>query len=122
MNRSMGGRPVYSTDPDWVPPCEACGEPPERCRCAEKSAPPPPSEQTVTVRIERKGRGGKTVTVVEGLRGPPERLAEVAKRLKAACGTGGTAKEGSVELQGDHRDRAAKALEAEGYKVKRSGG
>jgi translation initiation factor 1 len=113
---------VYSTDPGWVPPCETCGQPPDLCRCKEGAAPPPPSAQTVIVRLERKGRGGKTVTVVEGIQGPPERIAEAARRLKAACGTGGTAKEGSVELQGDHRDRAAKTLEAEGYKVKRSGG
>ncbi len=122
MKRSMDGRPVWSSDPGFVPPCEACGEPPDRCRCRESAAAPPPSQQTVVVRIERKGRGGKTVTVVDGILGPPDHLAAVAKKLKAACGTGGTAKEGTVELQGDHRDRAVAALEAEGYRVRRSGG
>ena len=122
MKRGIDGRAVYSTDPDWIPPCEGCGEPPGRCRCPGKAPPPPPSGQTVRVRIERKGRGGKTVTLVEGIAGPPDHLAKVAKRLKSACGTGGTVKDGNVELQGDHRDRAAAALEAEGYRVKKSGG
>jgi len=119
--RRIDGRAVWSSDPGWTPPCEKCGEPADRCLCREKAAPPP-SEQKAVVRLERKGRGGKTVTVVEGILGPPEHLAELAKRLKAACGTGGTAKDGAVELQGDQRDRAAKALEREGFKVKRSGG
>ncbi len=114
-------RLVYSTDPSFVPPCEVCGEPPPSCRC-RPSAPRPPSEQRLRVRIERQGRGGKTVTVIDGLREPPERLRELAAALKTACGTGGTARDGSIELQGDQRDRAVAALVKRGYQAKRAGG
>lgn len=71
---------------------------------------------------ETGGRGGKTVTVVRGLSMDDAALAALAKRLKAACGTGGTVKEGVLELQGDHRDSAMALLAKEGLRVKRSGG
>jgi predicted translation initiation factor SUI1 len=78
----------------------------------------------VTVRVgrETKGRRGKGVTVVSDLAlGEPETLA-LAARLKERCGTGGTVKDGCIEIQGDQRDRVAAELEMLGYKVKRSGG
>ncbi len=117
----MKGRLVYSTDPSFVPPCEGCGEPPSDCRCRPRGAPPP-SEQKVRVRIERKGRGGKIVTVIDGLQGPQEWLKDLAAALKGACGTGGTSKDGAIELQGDHRDRAVAALAKRGFDAKRAGG
>src|SRR5262249_4818975 len=119
-----GGRTVWSSDPGWVPPCERCGEPRERCRCGEKAPAPPAGEQTARLRLEKKGRGGKTVTVIEGLRGPPDYLAGLARALKEACGSGGTVRpagggrEGAIELQGDHRERARAALEKRGFRVK----
>jgi len=71
---------------------------------------------------EKQGRGGKTVTVVRGLTLDPEALAALGKRLRNACGAGGTAKDGVLEVQGDHADRVMLLLQAEGYKAKRAGG
>jgi translation initiation factor 1 len=70
------------------------------------------------LRMEKKGRGGKTVTVVFGLPDNAALLADLAQHLKRACGTGGTVSEGTVELQGDLRDRVRQALEQRGYTVK----
>src|ERR1041385_3987511 len=123
MDRRIGGKLVWSSDPDPVPPCPDCGEPPDRCRCsrrsrAGKSVPPPPGSITARLRIERKGRGGKTVTIIEGLPGPPQALEEAARWLKSACGAGGTVRGSAIEVQGDQRARAAAALESRGYTVK----
>jgi len=76
----------------------------------------------VRVRRETKGRGGKTVTTIEGvpLAGPD--LADLAKDLKRRCGTGGSQKDGVIEIQGDHRDLLVQELEARGYTVKLAGG
>ena len=87
---------------------------------ASRSQPPPPQE--AHVRREKKGRGGKTVTVVYNLRLPPDRLKELGKHLRQACGTGGTVKDGVIEIQGDHRDKVAEALQAAGYRTKLTGG
>jgi translation initiation factor 1 len=76
----------------------------------------------VRISRDRKQRGGKTVTVVTGLPGGSEALAEVAARLKRICGSGGTVKDGTIEVQGDHRDKIADALRAEGHTVKLAGG
>jgi translation initiation factor 1 len=76
----------------------------------------------VRVRLERQGRGGKVVSVVENLPGHPERIEEIARTLKARCGAGGTVKGRAVEIQGDHRDRIVAALEALGIPAVRSGG
>ena len=76
------------------------------------------------VRVAREvaGRGGKVVTTVRGLPGSETERASTAKALKAACGTGGTLKDGVLELQGEHRDRAVAWLQARGLTVKRAGG
>jgi translation initiation factor 1 len=74
------------------------------------------------VRLERKGRGGKAVSVVEGLPGHPEAIEAVARTLKSACGAGGTVRGRLVEIQGDHRDRIVLALAALGIAAKRAGG
>ena len=118
MTGGRGYRTVYSTDPDFVPPCEVCGQPPADCRCPPAAPATPAKQQVVRLRLEKKGRGGKAVTVVEGLSGPPAFIEETARTLKEACGTGGTVKEGAIELQGDQRARAAAALAARGYRVK----
>jgi translation initiation factor 1 len=76
----------------------------------------------VRVRLERQGRGGKVVTVVEGLPGHPAAIEEVARALKAKCGAGGTVKGRVVEVQGDHRDRVLAHLLALGLAAKRAGG
>jgi translation initiation factor 1 len=76
----------------------------------------------VRVRLERQGRGGKVVTVVEDLPGHPQRVEEVARTLKARCGAGGTVRGKTVEVQGDHRDRVVAALAELGIVAKRAGG
>jgi predicted translation initiation factor SUI1 len=88
--------------------------------------PPRPAPQkklhTVKVSRETAGRRGKSVTVVSDLPLTGDQLKELATKLKNACGTGGTAKDGRIEIQGDQRDRVAVELEKLGYKVKRAGG
>jgi translation initiation factor 1 len=81
-----------------------------------------PSEQKATVRLDRKGRGGKSVTVIEGLRMPQKELEALLRQLKARLGTGGTLKDTCLEIQGDHCDAIMAALEKLGYPTKRSGG
>ncbi len=73
---------------------------------------------TATLRLEKKGRVGKSVTVLDGLPRNRAFLAGLAKELRAALGTGGTVREGSVELQGDHRDRLRSLLSHRGWSVK----
>jgi translation initiation factor 1 len=86
---------------------------------AEVRGPALPQDGVVRVFREKAGRGGKTVTVVRGLRGD---LSSVATDLKRHCGTGGSVKGGAVEIQGDHRDRIAARLRAAGHAVKLAGG
>ncbi|MFQ5419507.1 MAG: translation initiation factor [Anaerolineae bacterium] len=82
---------------------------------------PPPQQQPRIFR-ERKGRGGKTVTVVRDLQLTPDDLAAMGKRLKRLCGAGGAVKDGAVEIQGDHREKVAAELQNLGYKAKLAGG
>ncbi|WOD40299.1 translation initiation factor [Nodosilinea sp. E11] len=82
----------------------------------------PPNQQTVRVQVSRKGRGGKTVTVITGFQHTPASLTALAKQLKAQCGTGGTAKDNVIEIQGDHAQKLVELLVAKGYQAKRSGG
>lgn len=86
--------------------------------------PPPPKKVVHTAKLSREvaGRRGKGVTVVSDLPFSEEQLQELATHLKNKCGTGGTAKDGRIEIQGDMRDRVQSELEKLGYKVKRSGG
>ncbi len=71
---------------------------------------------------ETKGRNGKGVTIVSGLGLAPDALKTFAKKLKQVCGTGGTAKEGRIEIQGDQREKILEYLKKEGYEAKRAGG
>jgi translation initiation factor 1 len=92
---------------------------------ATKSAPTkslPPQQQTAYLHRESKGRGGKAVTLVKNLRLSPADMKALAKKLKAACGSGGTVKNNIIEIQGEHREKIAVALERMGYKVKIAGG
>lgn len=82
----------------------------------------PPQQQTAYLHRDSKGRGGKTVTLVKNLQLTPDDLKELAKTLKQACGTGGTVKDGMIEIQGEHREKIAAALQSMGYKVKIAGG
>jgi len=110
---------VYSTESGRM--CPDCRQPIARCAC--RKAVTPPTDGTVRLFFETKGRGGKGVTVVRGLGLAEPELAALGRKLKAACGVGGTAKDGVVELQGDHRDRVLALLQAQGFKsVKKAGG
>lgn len=82
----------------------------------------PASEQKLYVSIDRKQRGGKEVTLVEGFVGDPEDLKDLGKLLKSKCGVGGSAKDGEIIVQGNHRDKVVTLLQAEGYQVKKKGG
>lgn len=79
----------------------------------------PPSEQRLTVTIDRKCRAGKQVTLVSGFVGSDEDLKALGKTLKVKCGVGGTAKDGEITIQGDLRDKVTAILSSMGYKVKR---
>ena len=78
-----------------------------------------PSAQTIRVALDRKRRAGKTVTVASNFEHTPEALAKLATQLKKRCGTGGTAKDREIEIQGDHADTVAAELGKLGYRVKR---
>jgi len=82
----------------------------------------PRGDGIVRVRREVKGRGGKTVTAIDGVGLAEDALRELAGELKRRCGTGGSVKDGVIEIQGDHRDTLVAELEARGYTVKRAGG
>jgi len=110
---------VYSSDPERTQRCPRCGGKP--CRCPPRRSPPP-EQQSATIRRERKGRGGKTVTLVSGLQLRPEELQALGKQLRQACGTGGTVKDGAIEIQGDHRDKVAEVLRSLGYGCTLAGG
>lgn len=101
--------------------CPACRHPLGQCVCKTVTAPSPPSDGIVRISRETKGRGGKAVTVVRGLAADPRALEKMARQLKAACGSGGTVKEGAVEIQGGHCDKLRALLETQGYRVKRAG-
>lgn len=82
----------------------------------------PPNQQNLRIQASRKGRKGKTVTVISGFQSNPETLTALAKKLKAQCGTGGTVKDGDIEIQGDHAQKLLQLLVDLGYKAKISGG
>jgi len=82
----------------------------------------PPDQQLLYVRLDRKNRKGKTVTLVDGFEGTEEDLKLLGKELKSRCGTGGSAKDGEILVQGDFRERIITLLVDKGFKVKRSGG
>jgi translation initiation factor 1 len=99
--------------------CPKCKQLKTACTCK----PEEPNKSTV-VRVgrETKGRGGKGVTAISDLPLNEADLAELATKLKTRLGTGGTVKDGRIEIQGDHRDRIVAELEEMGYRVKRAGG
>jgi translation initiation factor 1 len=103
---------VYSTNPDYNFDYE--GENSEETLAAES--------QDLRVMLDRKQRKGKSVTLVSGFVGEEDDLKDLAKMLKSKCGVGGTAKEGEILIQGDHRNKILELLKSAGYKAKQSGG
>ena len=110
---------AYSTDGTRV--CPRCGKLPVRCWC-EKKSEASKGDGVVRVGRETKGRKGKSVTVVTGISLGEEELRQLATMLKRKCGSGGTLKNGVIEIQGDHRDSIVTELEGQGFAVKRAGG
>ena len=117
---SAHGGLVYSTGAGRM--CPACRMPVASCRCAAAPAVRPLTDGVVRVSRETKGRAGKGVTLVRGLALGPPALTALARQLKAACGSGGTVKDGVIEVQGDHCEQVIEALQAQGFVVKRAGG
>ncbi|HEX2009763.1 MAG TPA: translation initiation factor Sui1 [Roseateles sp.] len=119
---SSNSRLVYSTELGRT--CPECGRPQALCICAQlkQQAAAPKGDGIVRVARETKGRKGKGVTLVKGLALDAAALADLAKQLKAACGSGGTVKDGVIEVQGDHVETVIARLTAAGHKVKRAGG
>ena len=112
---------VYSTEAGGRM-CPGCGAPMAQCRCKQINARAPATDGIVRVSHETKGRKGKGVTVVKGLALDAAALAALGKQLKTACGSGGTVKDGIIEIQGDHRELVIAALSKQGHTVKRAGG
>jgi translation initiation factor 1 len=121
----MPDRLVYSTDGGRVDTCPVCGQPYKQCRCDQSSTQrtaPIKSDGIVRVMRDRKHRGGKTVTVITGVPASNEAITALAQQLKKLCGSGGTVKDGAIEIQGDHCEKVQARLSEMGYKVKRAGG
>jgi translation initiation factor 1 len=114
------GRLVYSTDHGRM--CPTCRQPVPACTCAAQRAAVPADQGPIRVSRESKGRGGKTVTLVRGLPLPAAELEALGKQLRSHCGSGGTVKDGVLEVQGDHRERVLGWLVARGLPAKRAGG
>lgn len=102
--------------------CPVCRHPLALCVCKQQQAAQSLGDGKVRVSRETSGRGGKAVTVVRGLPLDAAALTRLGKQLKAACGSGGTVKDGVIEVQGDHADKLLALLQAQGYAAKRSGG
>ncbi len=118
---NLGGL-VYSTDAGRM--CPDCRQPVASCICKAQAQAQHLSKTDGVVRVslQTKGRGGKSVTLVKGLPLDAEGLAALAKQLRNACGSGGTVKDGVVEVQGDHVATVMAALQKQSYVVKRAGG
>ncbi len=118
----MPDRLVYSTDGGRVSTCPTCGQPYKQCRCEQPAEPGRKSDGIIRVSRDKKQRKGKTVTLITGIPGSESEITALAQQLKKLCGSGGTVKDGNVEIQGDHCDKVITKLTALGYKVKRAGG
>lgn len=121
MKRSQDSntRLVYSTE--YGRACPKCKKHLDRCSCGKKKVPPS-GDGVVRIGRSTKGRKGKGVTVITGIPLENSRLKQLAKTLKQKCGSGGTVKNGTIEIQGDHRDLLMAELKQLGYTVKKSGG
>jgi len=111
---------VYSTE--FGAACSTCGHPKDKCACSSSQKSGVKNDGWVRLARQTKGRKGAGVTLVTGLDLTDNELKIYAKKLKKKCGCGGTLKERIIEIQGDQRDVLQPLLEADGFKVKRSGG
>ena len=111
---------VYSTDGGRT--CPVCRQQLAQCTCQAQARAAVTGNGVVRVSRETKGRGGKSVTLVKGLALDAIALAMLGKQLRAACGAGGTVKDGVIEVQGDHCELVTEALRKHGHSPKRTGG
>ena len=111
---------VYSSSSGRM--CPKCGKTVAGCVCIQQTSSASPSDGIVRVGRETKGRKGKGMTLVTGVPLQTDELKKLAKELKQKCGTGGTVKDGVIEIQGDHRDVLIELLKTKGWSVKKSGG
>ena len=118
-NKLLSSGLVYNTDSGRM--CPLCRQPLAQCSCRSRPARPA-GDGFVRVSRQTKGRAGKGVTLVKGLDLDDAALIALGKLLKTACGSGGTGKEGVIEVQGDHVERVMELLKAQGHNVKRAGG
>ena len=116
---NKGAATVYSTESGRL--CPDCNEPAVKCVC-RKQQMPVQGDGIVRLMRETKGRKGKGVTLITGVPLDNEELKKLAKTLKQRCGSGGSLKDGVIEIQGDHQDMLEQELVSLGYKVKRAGG
>ena len=110
---------VYSCESGRL--CSGCGKAIKQCKCNKQTAAPK-GDGIVRVQRETKGRKGKGVTLITGIPLAGDDLKKLVKKLKQKCGTGGTIKDGVVEIQGDHRDLLLDELQKKGWAVKKAGG
>ena len=122
MSKRSNSTRVWSSDGGRL--CPSCGKPKTNCECWEKQSQKIDRSGDGIVRVSRetKGRKGKGVTIISGIQMTEKDLKALAKELKKKCGTGGTVREGKIEIQGEHRDRLVELLTKKGYTVKRVGG
>lgn len=116
---NAGAGLVYSTASGRM--CPACRRALAECSCGQRKSGVA-GDAVVRVSRETKGRNGKSVTVIRGLALEDAALAALGRQLRTACGSGGTVKEGVIEVQGDHCERVIDALARQGFKAKRAGG
>ena len=115
-----GSRTVYSSQHGRM--CPRCGKPVAHCACKKAATGAAKGDGVVRVGRETKGRKGKGVTVVTGVPLSGDALDDLGSQLKRTCGSGGTVRDGVIEIQGDHRDLLVAELAKRGWTVKRSGG
>jgi translation initiation factor 1 len=118
IRRGTAGGLVYSTETGRM--CPDCRNALAECTCKAKGAPL--GDGNVRVMLQTKGRGGKAVTLVKGLALNADELNALGKQLRSACGSGGTVKDGVLEVQGDHCDMVMTELLKRGFKPQRTGG
>jgi translation initiation factor 1 len=114
---------VYSTETGRM--CPSCGRPLKKCGCKNKHSKSPDDSSVdgiLRIKRETKGRGGKTVTTISGFDENDDVVKKLASHLKNLCGTGGSAKNGVIMIQGDHREAIKTELEKQGFKTKLAGG
>lgn len=117
--RDSNSRLVYSDEMGTT--CRKCGKALKKCSCNSQQNKPV-ADGIVRIERQTKGRKGKGVTLITGVPLAGDELKTLAKQLKQKCGTGGTVKNGVIEIQGDHRDLLLGLLQEKGWKVKKAGG